>query len=393
VAERYVDGVLSGAIPACKWVKLACQRHRRDLKADNAVDWPYRFDAATHRAPIRPTTKPRISTMANLASRKRNSTAYTSGVWKRPDPDMDLEILTLGMGDEYLDMQAAKQRKAAKGFGGDTEKLPAAMKRKINIECLIACCLRDVKFNDDDGNPVSFAEFCEFLRDPEWAGALDSGFNTWLATSADRASTFEGYVQQIAGGLRYGANQRVMAAWDALSAAQQADAAREAGYQGGVDGGLNAWAALGHASALESAILAKAHAAGVPGFAAGTLATPPGAVWVGEQGPELLWQGGGAAVASSADSMRIANAYATAANDRYPANVTPIRPTAGPVVSDNREIAALLRDIARRIARLEEAIHEAEGEAQVQRDRIARDEVKLMRQQLDELQERQKRTA
>ncbi|SMF92360.1 hypothetical protein SAMN02982917_0574 [Azospirillum oryzae] len=29
----------------------------------------------------------------------------------------------------------------------------------------------------------------------------------------------------------------------------------------------------------------------IPGFATGTLSTPPGAVWVGEQGPELLWQG------------------------------------------------------------------------------------------------------
>lgn len=44
LAERYIDDVLSGAIPACKWVKLACQRHRDDLKADNLPGWPYRFD-------------------------------------------------------------------------------------------------------------------------------------------------------------------------------------------------------------------------------------------------------------------------------------------------------------------------------------------------------------
>jgi len=32
-AERYVAGVLDGSILACKWVKLACERHRRDLAA------------------------------------------------------------------------------------------------------------------------------------------------------------------------------------------------------------------------------------------------------------------------------------------------------------------------------------------------------------------------
>ena len=41
-ANRYIDGVLSGEIPACKWVKLACQRQRNDL-----ADLPgYHFDAA-----------------------------------------------------------------------------------------------------------------------------------------------------------------------------------------------------------------------------------------------------------------------------------------------------------------------------------------------------------
>lgn len=31
LAEQYVDSVLSGARPACKWERLACERHRRDL--------------------------------------------------------------------------------------------------------------------------------------------------------------------------------------------------------------------------------------------------------------------------------------------------------------------------------------------------------------------------
>jgi len=45
-AERYIDDVLSGEIPVCKWIKLACQRHRADLKAEKRKAYPYRFDAA-----------------------------------------------------------------------------------------------------------------------------------------------------------------------------------------------------------------------------------------------------------------------------------------------------------------------------------------------------------
>ena len=41
-AEGYVDDVLSGAVPAGKWVRLACERHRRDMARK---DWQYRFDA------------------------------------------------------------------------------------------------------------------------------------------------------------------------------------------------------------------------------------------------------------------------------------------------------------------------------------------------------------
>lgn len=40
-AAAYVDGVLSGAIPACKWVRLACKRQRDDLKRKR---FPYRYD-------------------------------------------------------------------------------------------------------------------------------------------------------------------------------------------------------------------------------------------------------------------------------------------------------------------------------------------------------------
>lgn len=44
-ATAYVADVLSGAVPAGKWIKLAAERHRRDCKAAKSKDWPYKLDA------------------------------------------------------------------------------------------------------------------------------------------------------------------------------------------------------------------------------------------------------------------------------------------------------------------------------------------------------------
>ena len=43
-AEKYVDEVLSGKIPACKWVKLACERHIKDSAASITKAFPYKFN-------------------------------------------------------------------------------------------------------------------------------------------------------------------------------------------------------------------------------------------------------------------------------------------------------------------------------------------------------------
>ena len=46
LAEQYVAEVLDGTIPACKWVRLACQRHADDSAREADPAWPYRLDAA-----------------------------------------------------------------------------------------------------------------------------------------------------------------------------------------------------------------------------------------------------------------------------------------------------------------------------------------------------------
>ncbi|MDR1658883.1 MAG: terminase large subunit [Desulfovibrio sp.] len=45
-ATAYANGILSGAIDACEYVKLACKRHLDDLKKQDDPDYPYYFDPA-----------------------------------------------------------------------------------------------------------------------------------------------------------------------------------------------------------------------------------------------------------------------------------------------------------------------------------------------------------
>lgn len=44
LARGYEDAVLDGSVPACKWVRLACARNRRDLAQQQTPAFPYRFD-------------------------------------------------------------------------------------------------------------------------------------------------------------------------------------------------------------------------------------------------------------------------------------------------------------------------------------------------------------
>ena len=45
-ANQYIADVLSGTIPACRFVKLACQRQHNDLEESKKAAYPYRFDEA-----------------------------------------------------------------------------------------------------------------------------------------------------------------------------------------------------------------------------------------------------------------------------------------------------------------------------------------------------------
>lgn len=43
-ANKWARSVISGKVPACKWVKLSCERHINDLKNSKKRDYPYKFE-------------------------------------------------------------------------------------------------------------------------------------------------------------------------------------------------------------------------------------------------------------------------------------------------------------------------------------------------------------
>jgi hypothetical protein len=108
--------------------------------------------------------------MAKLSAFRTDSAAIKGGEWIRVGEEYDdLEILTRGITDEYLDAQATRQRRAANGFNGDVSKIPSAIRRAINVECLVLHTVIDLRnLQHDDGAPVTLAQFQDLLRNPDY---------------------------------------------------------------------------------------------------------------------------------------------------------------------------------------------------------------------------------
>ncbi|MBF4433207.1 terminase large subunit [Vibrio anguillarum] len=45
-AEKFARSIIAGRIPACRYIKLACQRHFDDVKKSRKKEYPYKFDKA-----------------------------------------------------------------------------------------------------------------------------------------------------------------------------------------------------------------------------------------------------------------------------------------------------------------------------------------------------------
>lgn len=74
-ANRYARDVVAGKLPACRYVKLACQRHIDDLQREKDKNWPYRFDREK----------------AERFCRFSQKMPHTSGEWARKKLRLTLE--------------------------------------------------------------------------------------------------------------------------------------------------------------------------------------------------------------------------------------------------------------------------------------------------------------
>jgi len=214
-----------------------------------------------------------------------------------------------------------------------------------------------------DWDSLSAGQQLAVTRQIGWQGAIDDSLNIWLATSAGKAGSFESAVSTLADKRRR------------LLAFSAADIEANFGQFPDIQAARAANPAFDLAewfmrAGIDEVLAGTRH---IPGFAAGTLSTPPGAVWVGERGPELLWQGGGAAVASSADSLRIASAFDAAVSGLSPPAPTvsfrrPDLDAGGAGVAELLEAVEGLRDDIRAIGR----------DALTQRARIGADAAALL---------------
>jgi len=131
--------------------------------------------------------------MAKLSAFKTNSDAINQGEWVRPGEEYDdLEVRVRGFTDAYYDAQAAKLRRAAVPFGGDISKIPSALRRQINVDCLNAHVVLDVRnLKGDDGKDIKVDQFRELLRDPDYAELVIAVYKAAGRVGQQRAADLE----------------------------------------------------------------------------------------------------------------------------------------------------------------------------------------------------------
>jgi hypothetical protein len=110
-----------------------------------------------------------------VGSFRRDAKAMRDGEWVSPGPEFDdVEIKTRAMLPAYHDKLAALRAREARRVGGEAKIGMEFMNRAI-VDCLIECCLLDIRGLTHDSEPgepvvpVMFEEFVEMIKDPGYA--------------------------------------------------------------------------------------------------------------------------------------------------------------------------------------------------------------------------------
>jgi hypothetical protein len=110
--------------------------------------------------------------MVSINEFRADSKAINEGDWVRVDSARygDLEILTRGFTDDFIDAQNARTEKLAESFMGDRTRILNSDMRKMNASLIEDYLVIDVRnLTDEKGEPVSVALFHAMLYQPEYA--------------------------------------------------------------------------------------------------------------------------------------------------------------------------------------------------------------------------------
>jgi hypothetical protein len=110
--------------------------------------------------------------MAKLSMFTSDTRAINDGTWIRVNEALygDLDILTRGHTDEFIDAQNARLRQAAQPYNNDPDRVPNAVRRDLNASLLRDYLVLDVRnLVDDDDAPVSKDQFIAMLDQPDYS--------------------------------------------------------------------------------------------------------------------------------------------------------------------------------------------------------------------------------
>lgn len=115
--------------------------------------------------------------MVKLSTFRSDTRAINDGVWVRVDERNfgDLEVLSRGNTDDYIDAAADRWAKAAEPYGGDRSRIPNSEGRRIAASLLEDFLVLDVRnLTDDDGNVVDVQAFRAILYEPAFQKLFDA---------------------------------------------------------------------------------------------------------------------------------------------------------------------------------------------------------------------------
>lgn len=106
--------------------------------------------------------------MVDLSEFKTDTRAINDGSWIRVNEALygDLEILTRGFTDDFVDANNARMGKAAQDYGGDRTLIPNSELRRLNASLLEDFLVLDVKNLKRGETAVTVADFHAMLYDP-----------------------------------------------------------------------------------------------------------------------------------------------------------------------------------------------------------------------------------